>query len=222
MANTKDFLVIGLGRFGSSVVKTLLERGQRVTIVDLDERKLLKFQNQTEYAKVADTRDEEVLAQIGVNNYDAVVVAIGSNIEANIITTLLLKDMGVEHLIVKASNAQHKSALLKIGIDERDIILPEVQAGMKVAVQLAHPIVADYVSLIGEKFGIIEMYPKKTHLSNKTLSELKLKEKYNVMVAAIKRGDEIILPNRDTLIGEDDSLIVIGEDDSLDEFEGLF
>lgn len=222
MAMAKDILVIGLGRFGSAIVQTLLERDQRVTIVDVDEKKLQKFASQTEYARVADTRDEEVLAQLGVNNYDGVVVAIGSNIEANIITTLLLKDMGVNEIIVKASNKQHKAALEKIGIEESNIILPEFQAGYKVALQLAHPIVADYVSLLGKQFGIIEMYPKKTHLTNKTLGELKLKEKYNVMVAAIKRDNEVILPSKDTVVGADDSLIVIGDNDSLDAFESLF
>jgi len=222
MAKRKDILVIGVGRFGSSVIQTLLEKGQRVTIVDNDESKLRKFASQTEFAKVADTTDEEVLKQLGVLDYDAIVVAIGSNIEASLITTLILKDMGVENIFVKANNAVHAKAFIKMGIAPRNIIMPEKQAGIKLGIHLITPIVADYISLLGDRFGLIELYPKKTDFSNKSLGELRLKEKYNVMVAAVRRDDEIILPNRDTIIGENDSMIVIGDNHALEAFELLF
>jgi len=222
MAKRKDILVIGIGRFGAAVVATLLEKGHRVTIVDNDESRLRRFASQTEFAKVADTRDEEVLKQLGVLDYDAVVVGIGTNIEASLITTIILKDMGVQNLYVKANNAVHAKAFVKMGVSPRNIIMPEKQAGIKLAVHLISPIVADYISLLGDRFGIIELYPKKTEFSNKTLGELRLKEKYNVMVAAVRRDEEIILPNRDTIIGENDSMIVIGDNKSLEEFELLF
>ncbi|MEG0364698.1 MAG: TrkA family potassium uptake protein [Erysipelotrichales bacterium] len=217
--HTKDVLVIGIGKFGSAIVETLLENQQRVTIVDITEERLSKYANRCEFAKVCDTRNEEVLQQLGVTNFDYVVVAIGSSIESSIITTLLLKDMGVEHITVKANNNQHRAALEKIGIPKGKIVMPESELGEKVGLTISFPIVADYVSLLCEKYGLIELFPKKTMLSNKTLSELKIKEKYNVMIAVIKRDDEIILPTGSTTLSEDDSLIVIGEDSALTKFE---
>lgn len=222
MSEIKDVLVIGLGRFGSAIVKTLLDRKQRVTVVDISEARINRFASRTEYAKVCDTRDEEVLEQLGVNNFDHVVVAIGSSIESSIITVLLLKDMGVNNITVKASNFQHRAALRKLGINEGNIIMPEHEMGEKVALTIAVPIVADYVSLIGEKYSIIEMFPRKTLFTGKRLGDVKIKEKYNVMIAAIKRDDEIVLPNKDTIFEENDSLIVIGEDSALNKFEQIF
>ncbi|MDL2211589.1 TrkA family potassium uptake protein [Erysipelotrichaceae bacterium OttesenSCG-928-M19] len=215
----KDVLVIGLGRFGSSIVNTLLDNKQRVTVVDMEESRVARYASKTEFVKICDTRDEEALEQLGVNNFDHVVVAIGSHIESSIITTLLLKDMGVNNLTVKASNYQHRAALLKLGIPEGNIIMPEHEMGEKVALTIAIPVIADYVSLLGEKYSIIELFPRKTRFTGKTLKEAQIKEKYNVMIAAIKRDDEIILPNKETMIQENDSLIIIGEDNALNKFE---
>ncbi|MDF9867407.1 trk system potassium uptake protein TrkA [Bacilli bacterium PM5-3] len=221
MIKTKDVLVIGLGRFGSSIVETLLEKKQRVTVVDMSEQRINKFSRRAEYAKVCDTRNEEVLEQLGVNNFDHVVVAIGSSIESSIITTLLLKDMGVNNITVKASNFQHKSALLKLGIAPGNIIMPEHEMGHKVALTITVPIVADYVSLIGKKYSIIETFPNKTSLSGHNIKDLDIKRKFNVTIAAIKRDDEVIIPDSNTIIGDNDSLIVIGEDGALNNFEQI-
>lgn len=219
MIDSKDILVIGLGRFGSSVVKKLLDLDQRVTVVDADEKQVNRFASIVEYAKVCDTREETVLKQLGVNNYDHIVVAIGSSIESSIITTLLLKDMGVENITVKASNLQHAAALEKLGIPKSNIIMPEKEMGEKTAQTIAVPIVADYVNLLGNKFSIVELYPKKTNLTGRKLSEINLKQRYNVNICAIRRGEEMIIPNGDTTIIEEDSLIVIGEHKFLEKFE---
>lgn len=219
MIDSKDILVIGLGRFGSSVVVKLLDLDQRVTVVDVDEKQVNRFASIVEYAKVCDTREEAVLKQLGVNNYDHIVVAIGSSIESSIITTLLLKDMGVENITVKASNLQHQTALEKIGINKSNIIMPELEMGEKTAQTIAVPIVADYVNLSGNKFSIVELYPKKTDLTGRQLAEINLKQKFNVNICAIRRGDEMIIPKGDTTIVEEDSLIVIGENECLETFE---
>ena len=217
--STKDILVIGLGRFGGSIVTTLIDRGQRVTVVDNDESKVNRYASVTEYAKVADTRNEEVLKQLGVNNYDHVVVAIGHNIEANIITVLLLKDMGVENLTVKAATFLHRAALLKLGVDARDIVMPEQETGKKIAHSISFPQVADFIPLLESEYGLIELYPGETRLTGHTLEEVNLKYDYNVMVVAIRRGSTIIMPDRNTMIEEQDSLIVVGRVEALEEFE---
>lgn len=219
MLESKDVLVIGLGRFGASVVNRLIELNQRVTVVDIDEKRVAKYASIAEYAKVCDTRDEKVLAQLGVNNFDHVVVAIGSSVEASIITTLLLKDMGIENITVKASNSLHRAAIEKLGVSKSNIIMPEAELGQKIAQTIAVPIVADYVDLLGEKFSIIEMYPKLTSLTGKTFRESDVKQKHNVMICAIRRNDEVIIPDGETRILEEDSLIVIGEKEALAKFE---
>lgn len=216
---TKDVLVIGLGRFGGSIVTTLIDRGQRVTVVDNDEAMVNKYASITEFAKVADTRNEQVLKQLGVNNYDHVVVAIGHNIEASIITVLLLKDMGVENLTVKAATFLHRAALLKLGVDAKDIVMPEQETGRKIAHSISFPLVADFIPLIESEYGLIELYPGKSRLTNHTLEQVNLKYDYNVMIVAIRRGSSIIMPNKDTVIQEEDSLIVVGRVESLDVFE---
>ncbi|MDR3214831.1 MAG: TrkA family potassium uptake protein [Bacilli bacterium] len=221
MLETKDVLVIGLGRFGSAIVRKLLDLKQRVTVVDVNEHQVNRFASIVEYAKVCDTREEAVLRQLGVNNYDHVVIAIGSSIEASIITTLLLKDMGVNNITVKAKNDQHQAALQKLGIPSNNIIMPEREMGEKTAQTIAIPIVADYVNLLGNKFSIIELFPRKTVLSGHSLAEINIKSKYNVNICAIRRGDELIIPNGETIITEQDSLIVIGEGKYLEKFERL-
>lgn len=217
--STKDVLVIGLGRFGGSIVTTLIDRGQRVTVVDNDEAMVNRYASLTEFAKVADTRNEQVLKQLGVNNFDHVVVAIGHNIEASIITVLLLKDMGVENLTVKAATFLHRAALLKLGVDAKDIVMPEQETGKKIAHSISFPLVADFIPLIGSEYGLIELYPGKSRLTNHTLEEINLKYDYNVMVVAIRRGSSIIMPNKETVVKEEDSLIIVGRVESLENFE---
>ncbi|MGL4382598.1 MAG: potassium channel family protein, partial [Bacilli bacterium] len=167
----KDVLVIGLGRFGMAVVNTLLERNQKLTVVDNNEEKINSIASRCEYAKVCDTKNEDVLKQLGVTNFDHVVVAIGSSIESSIITTLLLKDLGVENITVKASNKQHYQALLKLGVPERNVIMPEVEMGEKVAHMISCPIVADSFELEGESHSIVELHPQKFFLTGMAIKD---------------------------------------------------
>ena len=216
----KDVLVIGLGRFGSTIVENLLSRDERVTIVDIDEKVVKKYASKCENALVCDSADEDVLKQLGVNNFDEIVVAIGNNIEASLITVLLLKELGASRIVAKANNKNHRLALEKIGLPPNKIIMPEAESGRAVGISLSYPVVADYIPLLGGKFSLIETHPKKSFLTGKSFRELNLRSTYKVMVPAIKRNyNEIILPNADTIIEEADSLIVIGENHDLRLFE---
>jgi trk system potassium uptake protein TrkA len=221
MAKAKNILVIGLGRFGSAVVDSLLEMEQNVSVVDIDEKSVERYASKVDFAKVCDTREEEVLEQLSVNNFDYIVVAIGYSIESSIITTLLLKGMGVKEIIVKAKNKQHKAALSKLGITKDYIIMPEFESGEKLALLLSYPVISEHINLLGGKYGLIELYPRNTFYTNKTINEINFIRNYNVAVIVIKRDNELILPESDTLILENDSLIIVGQNDALESFEEL-
>lgn len=221
MANhhRKEILVIGLGRFGRSLVDTLIARDQRVSVVDISEAKINKIASKCEFAKVCDTRDEDTLKMLGVTNFDHVVVAIGSSIESSIITTLLLKDMGIKNLTIKVSSKQHRQAILKLGIPSTNVITPEHEAGERSAHSIACPIVADYISLEGGMYGIVELFPGNSKLTGLNIKESNIKKTYNVNIVAIKRNNQIIIPDGTTNIEQNDSLIIIGDNQSIIRFE---
>lgn len=219
MRKQKEILVIGLGRFGQSVVDRLIERNEIVDVVDIDEKVINKYADKVNSARIADTRDESSLEALEVKEYDHILVAIGQNIEASIITTLLLRDMEVSNLTVKASSRRHEQALLKLGLTDYEVISPESEAGMRVAHSISCPIVADYLPLFDQKHGLVELHPGSNKLCNKTIDELNLEVKFNVKIVAIRTVDGIIIPQRSYSITSLDSLIIVGDNESILNFE---
>lgn len=215
----KDILVIGLGHFGEAIVDSLLARNQKVSVVDKNEDRIMKYTSKVEFARIADTRDEDTLRSIGVKNFDHVVVAIGSSIEGSIITTLLLKAIGIKNITVKASNAYHEQALLTLGIPKENVIRPEAEAGRRIAHSIACPVVSDYIPLEGDDYGLVELKSINTVLTGKYIKDLNIRNNWNVNIVAIKRNDEIIIPSGDHLIERKDSLIVIGQNADIIKFE---
>ncbi len=123
----KEFAVIGLGRFGGSVCRTLSEQGMEVLAIDVDEEKVNEYASIASQAVVADSTDENVLKSLGIRNFDHVIVAIGDNIQASILTTLILKELGVEKITVKATNDYHEKVLKKL-VPTISSILSEIWA----------------------------------------------------------------------------------------------
>lgn len=219
MKNQKDILVIGLGRFGQSVVDKLLERGEIVDVVDVNEKVINKYADRVNAARIADTRDESTLEALGVANYDHIVVAIGQNIESSIITTLLLRDMDVTNITVKASSNRHAQALYKLGLSEHNVISPESEAGIRAAHSISCPIVADYIPLLDYKHGLVELYPGNAKLIGKTIRELDLGKRFNVNIVAVKSLDTVDIQGPDYQITGIDSLIIVGDNDAILRFE---
>jgi len=179
----KQFVVIGLGRFGSSIARALAEKNFEVLAMDRNEERVKEIEDTVSQAVVVDATDEKALKELGIKEFDTAVVSIGENIEASIMVTLLLKELGVKQVIVKARNELHAKILEKVGADR--IIFPEKEMGEKLAESLASPKIFDYIELSTE-YGILEMIaPKK--FCDKTLSELNLREKFGISVMAIKR-----------------------------------
>lgn len=179
----KQFAVIGLGRFGLSVAKTLTELGCEVLAIDLDEDRIKAVSDFVTYALVMDAMDEKALRQAGVQNMDAVVVSIGEKTEANILVVVMLKEMGIGNIIAKAVSPLHGKVLEHLKVQK--IIYPERDMAVRVAHSLVRPTIMEQLELSPE-YSIVEM-PAPPFLVGKTLMESQLRPKYGVTVIAIKK-----------------------------------
>src|SRR5665647_494893 len=200
MEKTKKlFAVIGLGRFGTSVALTLQMLGNEVLAIDSDEDRVQKISDQVTHVVQADTTDENALHALGLRNFDAVVVAIGANVQANVATTLLLKELGIPYIIAKASNALHGKMLEKIGADR--VVYPERDMGQRVAHSLISSNVLDYIEL-SPSLSLVEVTAPGIFVGH-TLQQTNMRALYGVNVVAIKRADQLIVPPRPDEIIQD-------------------
>ncbi|MDG5787273.1 TrkA family potassium uptake protein [Evansella sp. AB-P1] len=212
----KQFVVIGLGRFGGSICRELVRIGHEVLVMDKDEAKVNEFSNIATHAVVANSTDEATLKSLGVRNFDFVVVAIGDNIQESILTTLLLKEMGIANVWVKAKNDYHHRVLAKIDADH--IIHPEKDMGKRIAQQLSDDKIIDFIEL-SEEYSIVELVAT-SKLEGNSLIELDIRSKYGVTILAVKNGDNIdISPEPMYEISKGDLLIVIGHNKDIKRFE---
>ncbi|SMC94497.1 potassium channel family protein [Sporomusa malonica] len=214
----KQFAVIGLGRFGTSVANALYKLGCEVLAIDADEERIQKFSEEVTHVVQADTTDENSLKALGIRNFDVVVVAIGEDIQANVLTTLLLKDLGVKYIVAKARNELHGKMLSKIGADR--VVYPERDMGQRVAHNLVSTNVLEFIEL-SPNLSIVEITAPKS-LVGQSLAEANLRAKYEVNVVAIKRGEELIVPPLpDEKIKTGDILIFVGQTKGVRKLEEL-
>lgn len=219
MATKKQFAVIGMGRFGSSVANSLSNMGFEVLALDCHEPKIQEVVNIVTHAVSVDSTDEEALKSLGIRNFDVVVVAIGQDIQASILTTLILKDLGVPMIVAKAQNELHGKVLSKIGADK--VIFPERDMGVRVAHHLLSPNILDYIELSNDH-SIVEI--RATSLMvGKNLKELDIRAKYRCNVMAIKNNEQTnISPYAEDRIKAGDILVIIGENEHLQTMELAF
>lgn len=203
----KSFGIIGCGRFGSAVAKTLSELGHEVLVIDRNPERIKDISYYVTHALEADVMDESVLKEIGLSNLDVIVVSIGSDLEASIMATLISKESGVERVVVKAQSSLHGKVLEKIGADR--IIYPERDMGVRVAHNLTSTNILDYIELSPD-FSILEIAALNKWIG-KTLSGLRLRNKYGVNVIAIKNSKGVnISPGPDYIIQGEDITVIIG------------
>lgn len=212
----KQFAVIGLGRFGSSVARTLYEMDFEVMGIDENEDRINEIIQYVTHAVVADSTDEMALKEIGIRNFDVVVVAIGADIQASILAVLILKEMGVKKIVAKAQNERHGQVLYKVGADR--VVFPERDMGVRVAHNLISANVLDFIEL-AEDYSVAEVVVSR-QMIGKTLRQLDVRAKFGVNVIAIKSGENFnIAPGPDEIIKEKDVLVVIGHNMDLKDFE---
>ncbi|MCL7749580.1 potassium channel family protein [Halalkalibacter alkaliphilus] len=212
----KQFAVIGLGRFGGSVCKELYRMGHQVLAIDIREQKVTEFAQHSTHSVIADSTDEKALQSLGIRNFEYVIVAIGDNIQSSILTTLVLKEMEVENVWVKAQNAYHHKVLEKIGADR--IIHPEHDMGIRIAQHLTSEKIVDYIEL-SDEYSIVELLAtNKVH--NRSIIDLDVRARFGCTILAVKHGEEInVSPLPDDMIYVNDVLIVIGHKRDLKRFE---
>lgn len=213
----KQFAIIGTGRFGSSVAKTLYNLGHDVLAIDIDEEIVSEMADYVTHAVQLDATDENALKAIGIRNFDVVVVTIGENIQSSVMATLIVKEAGVKKIIVKGNSELHEKVLYKIGADR--VILPEKEMGIRVANNLVSSSVLDYIELSSE-YSVVEIETLK-EWHHKTIGELSLRSKYGISVIAIKRNNELnISPYASDKFEPGDIIVALGEVSQLSKLDG--
>lgn len=212
----KSFVIIGCGRFGQSVARTLYKLGHEVLAIDKSQETVQLVSQEVTHAVQADVMDETVLKELGLSNFDVAVVSIGSNLEASIFATLMCKEIGVPKVVTKAQSELHGKLLSKIGADK--IIFPERDMGVRVGHNLVSTNILDFIELSPD-YGILEITALE-EWENKTLSQLRLSIKYGLNVMVIKKESKVVVPpSASDLIEKDDILVVIGSTKDINKIE---
>ena len=212
MSISKSVAVFGLGRYGRAVAKELTDSGATVLAVDSDLRIVDDLAQDFPLCKCADITDPAVIRQLGIANFDVVVIAIAENFESSVMATMLCKEVGVETVIVKCSNESHCNILKKIGADV--VVLPEHESGVRLAKNILSSGFVDIVD-ISDDISILEITVK-PEWEGKTLRELELRKNYSFNVIALENNGTIdIVLNPDSIIEKDMKMIVIADKKNL-------
>ncbi|WP_034630715.1 potassium channel family protein [Desulfotruncus alcoholivorax] len=207
----KQFAVIGLGRFGMSLISELSRMGYDVLAIDHDENIVNVAIEIAAHAVQMDATDEQALKSIGIRNFDVVVVSIGEHIQASIMTTLILNELGVKKVVAKAQNAMHGKVLEKIGAR---VIYPERDMAVKLARSMVSNNILDQIELSPD-YSIMEMMAPNS-FAGKSLVDIGVRKKLGVTVLAIRRGGDIIVaPNAAQIINSGDILVALGKNERL-------
>jgi len=220
----RQFAVIGMGRFGATVAKTLSEKGYQVLAIDVNESIIQDVADEVTQAVCLDATDEKALRSVGIENVDVAIVGAGTNLEASILITLNLKEIGVKEIVCKAISQDHKKVLEKIGATR--VVQPEREMGARVANSLVSTNVIEHIELSGES-SIVELISPKDFVG-KNLRELDVRAKYGVNVIALKRKipsaskkeeEEIVnvSPKAEDIINKGDILIILGPNESIEK-----
>ncbi len=208
----KNFVVIGLGRFGTAVARELYELGNDVLGLDTNSENVENIADYVTHAVTGDGRDPEVLRALGVSDYDCAVVAVGSDVGSSALITMRLKEAGVSQVVCKAQSHVHQRLLEKIGADR--VIFPEHEMGIKVAQGLARSNILNFIELSPE-YGLVDVDLPRGWAGH-TIRDLDIRAKYKVNVIAVRRGSNFhVSPGADWIIIEGDKLVVLGADSDI-------
>ncbi len=216
--SNSSFGVIGLGRFGFALVETLAENGREVLVLDNNESKIRQVQDKVNQAFVVAQLDRDTLEEAGVQNCGTVIVCIGEQVEASILTTLHVIELGVPRVIAKAISAEHGKVLKKIGAE---VVYPERDRAIRLANSLTRPRALDYIDLSSEyTISEIRLTDK---LAGKNILELNLREEFRLNIIAVVRENETIIEiTPDFKLNANDLIAVVGKKDNIINFERLF
>ena len=210
----KQYLVIGCGRFGSSVAKKMCQLGNEVLVIDKDEDSINNIAELVTHTAIVDVTEERDLKSIGLGNFDVVIVAISSDIRASIMATVMAKEMGVPKVVCKAKDELQAKVLYKIGADK--VVFPERDMGIRLAYNLASENILDQINLDPE-YSIMEIVTPQNWVG-KTIIELNLRAKYDITVLAVKTQSGLkVMPSPNYKMQEKNILIIIGNTDKISD-----
>ena len=202
-----EILVIGLGRFGSAFAETLIELGHEVMGVDADARVVQAYAGTLTHVVTADSTDLQAMRQIGAAEFGTAVVAIGTGVEASVLTTAVLVDLEVRRIWAKAVTEPHGKILERVGAHR--VIFPERDMGIRVAHSAVGRMI-DYIQL-DPGFALVETTPPR-EIVGRTLAEAEVRRRYGITVVCIKpEGEPFTYATPDTVVREGDILVVAGE-----------
>ncbi|MFH1512841.1 MAG: TrkA family potassium uptake protein [Bacillota bacterium] len=214
---TKQFMVLGMGLFGSSLAKALHEMGHEVLAVDSDADLVEAIAPHVTQAVQIDATDEAALQELGVRNFDAVIVSIGKNLRDSILVCVIIKELGVPYLIAKATDEIHAKVLRKIGVDR--VVFPERDMGVRVAKSLIMPNVLEMMEFSGDYRLIEIILPSKW--AGHSILEIDVRKQYGISILAIQRdGKFIVSPSPDAVFEVGDILLVLGQKDDISNISG--
>ncbi len=211
------FGVIGLGRFGFYVAKTLAEAGAEVIAIDNREERVRELSDTVTQAYVVDALDERGLEEAGIFNADCVIVSIGSNVEASILAVVMLMNKGVREVVAKAINPLHGKVLERLGV--KRIVYPEMEMGIKLARSMVISGLVEEIPF-AEGYSIVELEVP-GHLVGKNLRESDLRNRFGITVLAVKRGGEVIVnPKAGEMLKEGDTILILGREERIMQLSG--
>jgi trk system potassium uptake protein TrkA len=225
----KQFAVIGLGVFGTSIARNLMKEGMEVIAIDTEERHIEAVKNDVTQAAILDSTKEEALEAVDIGKIDCAIIAIGDDMESSVMTALLLKKLEVPRIIARANSDAHRQILSLIGVDE--IVSPEEDMGLRLARRLSSTHILHHLD-ISEEHTIAEIIAGESFIG-KTIRDLNLRSRFGVNIVGIKKkishvtenGENVFVekyvdfPSADDLIEEEDVLVMVGSERAISELE---
>ncbi|MCD6594527.1 TrkA family potassium uptake protein [bacterium] len=214
----RQFAVIGLGRFGTKVALTLSELGMPVIAIDNNPRRIELIADKVAFALKADATDKKALGMAGVSSADVAVVSLGEQLEASVLVTIILREIGVEQIIVKGTSPEHGKILELVGATQ--VVFPEEDIARRVAQKIIAPNIVDHIPLL-PGYSIIEFIAPEQFLG-KTLLDLNMRRNFGVEVLVIKRGEITkVIPSAMDKIQENDTLVILGKDEDVQKVRSI-
>ncbi len=207
----RSFLIVGLGRFGKHMAKTLTQQGNEVLAIDINEDRVNASLKYVTDAQIGDATDPQFVEELGVNNFDVCIVAIGDNFQSSLESTCLLKEKGAKYVFARANRDIHKKFLLRNGADE--VIYAERETAERFAIRFSSERIFDYFKL-SDEYAIFEVSVPESWVG-KTIIEKNVRQKYNINVLAIKLGASFNVPTPDYRFTGDEKILVIGTKESI-------
>lgn len=212
----KSFAVIGVGRFGLALIEELVELEADVLVIDKNFDKIEKIAKMVTNAVCLDSTDVEALKEIGIANYDTVIVATGMNVDNSILTTLILKDLGVKEVYVKVQSEYHARVVEKLGVGQEHLVWPEQDTGKRLATILISGNFLEYLQLDKDYSFISTEVTKR--MIGKNLLELDIRRNFGINIVAVRRNNQIMIPSSQTPFENDDEILLVGRNDLIEKF----